>query len=260
MPDYEHKPRKRFGQNFLHDRSVLSRMVHFIHPRDGDSIVEIGAGEGALTCPLLEQHGALTAIELDRDLVTHIREKCASIGDLVLYQDDVMKFDFSSLADADSKIRIVGNLPYNISTPILFHLAQYVTIIQDMHVLLQKEVGHRITVKPGNREYGKLSVMMQSIFKTELLFDVKPGAFRPSPKVDSTFIRLTPHTTPVVRINDRNHFNDIVTVAFSQRRKTLRNSLKTRLTLEQFQAANIDPSRRAETLTLQEFSNLSNQL
>ncbi len=258
MADNQHRPRKRFGQNFLHDQNVLSRMVQSIYPRKDDRIVEIGPGQGALTCPLLEQHGSLTAIELDRDLAPLLLEKCASLGEFTLHQGDAMKFDFSAIASEDEKIRIVGNLPYNISTPILFHLAKYAPLIQDMHVLLQREVGTRITAEPGGGDYGKLSIMMQSIFQTSLLFNVGPGAFKPPPKVQSTFIRLTPHATPIINIKDQSRFNEVVTAAFSQRRKTLRNSLKTQVTLEQFEAADIDPSRRAETLSLQEFARLSN--
>lgn len=259
MADNQHRPRKRFGQNFLHDQGVISRMLQSINPQAGDMLVEIGPGEGALTCPLLEQHGELTAIELDRDLAPQLQDKCAGIGRLILHQGDALKFDFSSLVTGDKKIRLVGNLPYNISTPILFHLEQYAPVIQDMHVLLQREVGTRITAEPGGSDYGKLSVMMQKTFQTALLFNVGPGAFRPPPKVQSTFIRLTPHPAPVVEIQDQKRFNEIVTAAFSQRRKTLRNALKTHLSTEQFEAAAIDPSRRAETLSLEEFSRLARQ-
>lgn len=260
MTDRPHQPRKRFGQNFLHDPFTLNQMLEAINPQAGEQIVEIGPGEGALTCPLLERHGALTAIELDRDLAPLLEKKCREIGELKLYQADALKFDFEQLVDGKHKIRIVGNLPYNISTPILFHLASYARHIQDMHVLLQKEVAARIDAQPGTKEYGRLSVMMQYTFATQQLFDVGPGAFRPPPKVQSTFLRLTPHPEPVVEVSHQGNLSLVVAAAFSQRRKTLRNSLKAHLDATQIEQAGIDPSRRAETLSLEEFAKLANML
>jgi len=255
-----HQPRKRFGQNFLHDQAVLSRMVQAINPAPGEQLVEIGPGEGALTCPLLALHGELTAIELDRDLGPKLIEKCQSLGQFTLLQDDAMKFDYSMLASATDKIRLVGNLPYNISTPILFHLASYQHLIQDMHVLLQKEVANRITATPGSKQYGRLSVMMQVIFRVSHLFDVGPGAFRPAPKVQSTFIRLIPHKEPVVSLKHEENLSKIVSAAFSQRRKTLKNCVRALLNEEQITQAGINPTRRAETLSLEEFAALANML
>ena len=255
-----HRPRKRFGQNFLHDQLIIDRMVKSISPQPGDHIVEIGPGEGALTCPLLKQNGSLTAIELDRDLVPRLEEKCRNLGDLKIYQADAMKFDFEQLTNDQCKLRIIGNLPYNISTPILFHLASYAGIIQDVHVLLQKEVAKRINASPGNKDYGRLSVMMQYTFATELLFDVAPGAFRPAPKVTSTYIKLTPHSSPIVSLDNPDALSQIVTTAFSQRRKTLRNCLRNLLDSEQIENAGIDPGRRPETLSLKEFADLANML
>jgi 16S rRNA (adenine1518-N6/adenine1519-N6)-dimethyltransferase len=260
MSNHTHQPRKRFGQNFLHDQYVLDRMLQAINPAPDEQIVEIGPGEGALTCPLLKLHGKLTAIELDRDLIPLLTEKCQPLGELRLIQADAMKFDFSGLSPADNRIRIVGNLPYNISTPILFHLADYADIIIDLHVLLQKEVAERIAARPGGKSYGKLSVMMQSRFDALLLFDVGPGAFKPPPKVTSTFIRLVPHAQPVVQINHFQRFSELVSAAFSQRRKTLKNSIRALLDEDRIIAAGIDPSRRAETLTLEEFAALGNML
>jgi 16S rRNA (adenine1518-N6/adenine1519-N6)-dimethyltransferase len=260
MTDSTHQPRKRFGQNFLHDQAVLARMVQAINPQPEERLVEIGPGQGALTCPILDLHGHLTAIELDRDLIPLLSEKCAPIGELTLIEADAMKFDFSQLASTGNKVRIVGNLPYNISTPILFHLASFADLITDLHVLLQKEVAERIAAVPGNKNYGRLSVMMQKSFATTLLFDVGPGAFRPPPKVTSTFIRLTPHAEPVVHISNPDQFATLVTAAFSQRRKTLRNSVRHLLSMEQISATGIDPSRRAETLSLEEFAILGNML
>jgi len=235
-------------------------MVQAINPIKGDDLVEIGPGEGALTFPLLEAHGKLTAIELDRDLGPTLISKCRPLGQFRLLQADAMKFDYATLASTTSKIRIIGNLPYNISTPILFHLADHAHLIKDMHVLLQKEVANRITAMPGNKTYGRLSVMMQFIFDVSHLFDVGPGAFRPPPKVQSTFIRLTPHQQPTVQLNHTADLSRIVSAAFSQRRKTLRNSLQPLLGSEQIEQAGVDPSRRAETLTLQEFAALTNML
>ena len=260
MAEKQHRPRKRFGQNFLHDQQVLGRMLQAINPAPGERIVEIGPGEGALTCPLLQQHGSLTAIELDRDLIPLLARKCENVGELEIIQADALKFDFASLATPDDPVRVVGNLPYNISTPILFHLASNAGIMTDLHVLLQKEVAGRIAAEPGSKSYGKLSVMMQSSFSASLLFDVGPGAFKPPPKVASTFIRLVPHPGPVVDIQDHKRFATLVSAAFSQRRKTLRNSLATLLHSDLIMAAGIDPGRRAETLSLQEFAALSNML
>lgn len=260
MTDTPHRPRKRFGQNFLHDQNVLAKMIQAINPISGDRLVEIGPGEGALTCPLLELHGELTAIELDRDLGPRLIEKCQPLGRLKLLQDDAMKFDYATLASPTEKIRVIGNLPYNISTPILFHLAGHQHLIKDMHVLLQKEVANRITASPGNKEYGRLSVMMQVIFNVSHLFNVGPGAFRPAPKVQSTFIRLIPHPEPVVQLKHEDNLSQVVSAAFSQRRKTLRNSLQALLNADQIKQAGIDPTRRAETLSLQEFAALTNML
>jgi len=254
-----HRSRKRFGQNFLHDQAVLAQMIQEINPRPGNRIVEIGPGEGALTCPLLEVHGELTAIELDRNLVPVLEDKCQNIGALILLQGDASKFDFSTLVSGDDRLRIVGNLPYNISVPMLFRLADHAVIICDMHVLLQKEVAYRVAAQPGSSHYGRLAVMMQSIFEAVLLFDVGPSAFRPPPKVRSVFMRLTPHATPVIDISTK-ALAAVVTTAFSQRRKTLRNSLKSLLDSIQIQSADIDPARRAETLSLKEFASLARML
>lgn len=235
-------------------------MVQAINPLDGDRLVEIGPGEGALTCPLLKLHGELVAIELDRDLGPKLIEKCDPLGQFTLLQDDAMKFDYSRLASSDDRIRIVGNLPYNISTPILFHLASHAHLIKDMHVLLQKEVANRITAMPGSKAYGRLSVMMQLTFDVAHLFDVGPGAFRPPPRVQSTFIRLAPHEQPIVTIEQQHNLSLIVSQAFSQRRKTLRNSLQPLLDADSITQTGIDPGRRAETLTQQEFIMLAGLL
>ncbi len=248
--DRPHQARKRFGQNFLHDPLILHRMVEAIAPQTDDVVVEIGPGKGALTFPLLERLDHLIAIELDRDLIPLLQQSAAD-NVLELIQADALQLNFHDIKKADKKLRIVGNLPYNISTPILFHLASFSEIIEDVHVLLQKEVADRIHAPPGSKTYGRLSVMMQYHFDTSLLFNVGAGAFTPAPKVESTFIRLSPHSAPVADINRPELLSQVVSAAFSQRRKTLRNSLKEFLTAEQIQQANIDPSRRAETLSLQ---------
>ncbi|TNG00272.1 MAG: 16S rRNA (adenine(1518)-N(6)/adenine(1519)-N(6))-dimethyltransferase RsmA [Gammaproteobacteria bacterium] len=253
-----HRPRKRFGQHFLHDPLVLDKIVLSIEPDNTDTIVEIGPGEGALTCPLLTRLDKMIAIELDRDLAPALQEKCQPIGELELHNTDALKFDFCQLITGNKKIRIVGNLPYNISTPLLFHLADHARCIQDLHVLVQREVAHRIISPPGNKNYGRLSVMMQLYFFTEALFEVSPGAFRPPPKVQSTFLRLIPHSQPPVEILNQNRFSSIVAAAFSQRRKTLRNCLKGILDSSQIEQAGIDPGVRAETLPLEAFAALSN--
>ena len=235
-------------------------MVQAINPQPGDVIIEIGPGKGALTYPLLAVHGELTAIELDRDLTPLLEDKCRDIGTLTLLQGDALKFDFSTLVSDERKLRIAGNLPYNISVPMLFHLTGYADIIRDMYVLLQKEVALRIAAQPGNGHYGRLSVMMQAVFDAVLLFDVGPGAFRPPPKVQSTFTRLTSHVAPIINIPSTQVLAMVVTAAFSQRRKTLRNCLKPLLDGAQISSAGIDPSRRAETLSLREFASLARML
>ncbi len=260
MIPLNHRPRKRFGQNFLHDQSVLVRMMRTINPQPGDAIVEIGPGEGALTCPLLKAHGKLTAIELDRDLIPPLEDKCRNLGTFTLLRGDAVKFDFSTLVSGDNKLRIVGNLPYNISVPMLFHLAEHAVIIRDMHVLLQREVAYRIAAQPGGGHYGRLSVMMQTIFDVALLFDIGPGAFRPPPRVHSTFVRLMPHAAPIIDIPSTEALATVVTAAFSRRRKTLRNGLKQLFDSTRIKSAGIDPSRRAETLSLEEFASLARVL
>ena len=186
-----HRARKRFGQNFLHDRSVIDRIISCINPVSGDSIVEIGPGQGALTFPLLQKCGSLTAIELDRDLIAPLQDQSKKYGDLTLINADILKISFSDL-EIKAPIRVTGNLPYNISTPLMFHLLEQETGIKDMHFMLQKEVAERIVAKPDNKQYGRLSVMMQYHAECEYLFTVKPSSFKPAPKVDSAIVRLKP--------------------------------------------------------------------
>lgn len=254
----EHKARKRFGQNFLHDRHVIDRIVRAIHPKAGERLVEIGPGLGALTLPLLQAAGRLEVVELDRDLIPKLEQQCIGQGDLIIHSADALKFDFCALA-AGSKLRIAGNLPYNISTPLIFHLLEQAHCIDDMHFMLQKEVVDRLAAAPDSSDYGRLSVMVQYRCKVERLFLVPPGAFTPAPKVDSAIVRLEPYVTPPVEV-DAGALEKLVAQAFSQRRKTLRNTLKGLLDAATIEAAGIDPQRRAETLSLQEFAALANRL
>jgi 16S rRNA (adenine1518-N6/adenine1519-N6)-dimethyltransferase len=253
-----HRPRKRFGQHFLHERGIIQRIVAAFDPKPSDHVVEIGPGEGVLTRELVGKVAKLDVVELDRDLIEHLRQSLPAA--VTIHNADALKFDFCSLAPSDSKLRIIGNLPYNISTPILFHLLDQAHCIGDMLFMLQKEVVDRMAAAPGGKDYGRLSVMLQWGAKVEKLFNVAPGAFRPPPKVDSSIVRLTPYEKPPVDVHDPQRFAQIVKAAFSQRRKVLRNTLKGLVAPETMERLGIDPSRRAETLSLMEFSALANVL
>ncbi len=262
--DFEHddatfgKPAKKsLGQHFLHERGIVDKLVLAIDPRPGDRIVEIGPGQGALTFPLLARHGALTAIEFDRDLLQPLTAAAKAHGELTLINSDVMNVDFTELA-AGSPFRLVGNLPYNLSSPILFHALDHAAAVRDMHFMLQKEVVDRMAAGPGSKVYGRLSVMLQAYCTVTALFKVPPGAFRPPPKVDSAVVRLVPHPPQRIGIDDPHRFAEIVRAAFGQRRKTLRNALGTVCTTEQIVAAGIDPQRRAEQLEVADFVRLAN--
>ncbi len=264
MPNTTHTPRKRFGQNFLHDYSVIANILASLQIRPGEHWVEIGPGQGALTAPLLEKNITLDVVELDRDLVRLLKDKfkdnLMENRRLTIHSADALKFDFSALAKPEEKLRIIGNLPYNISTPLLFHLLENASCIADMQFMLQKEVVDRICAVPGSKKYGRLSVMMQYYCMTECLFEVFPESFDPAPKVMSAVIKLIPHPKPPVVVNDLAVFKQVVTQAFSQRRKTLRNSLKKLISEDCFVSLGIDPVARAETISLLEFANLSNWL
>ncbi len=253
----DHRPRKRFGQNFLQDPHVVAKIVHAIAPRPDDHLVEIGPGLGALTEALLPQVEAMDAVELDRDLVPKLAQRCGSLGQLQIHSADALKFDFTSLAADGRPLRIIGNLPYNISTPLMFYLLKSRAVIRDMHFMLQKEVVDRLAATPGGKDYGRLSVMMQYHCAVDSLFDVPPGAFNPPPKVNSAVVRLRPWDEPPVEVPDAAVLEKLVTQAFSQRRKTLRNTLKGLLSSEQIATQDIDPVRRAETLSLAEFAALA---
>ena len=254
-----HRPRKRFGQNFLHDPGIIARIVQAINPLPGDRLVEIGPGQGAITRPLLRAAGRLDVVELDRDLIGPLANQCRQDGELVIHNTDALSFDFCTLAPG-ADLRIVGNLPYNISTPLLFHLLEQHGCIRDMHFMLQREVVERMAAPPGSSERGRLGVMLQYRCQVTPLFTIGPQAFSPPPKVESAFVRLTPHDTPPVDVLDERVFADLVRQAFSQRRKTLRNTLRRLLDVEEIRAVGVDPGARAETLGLEEFTALANRL
>lgn len=253
-----HRARKRFGQNFLHDPGVIARIVAAIAPKPGEHLIEIGPGLGALTRELLPRVGVLDVVELDRDVVPLLVEACAGLGELHVHQADALNYNFSELALDGRPLRVVGNLPYNISTPLLFHLFGHMGVIRDMFFMLQKEVVERMVAAPDSEHYGRLSVMVQFHCVAHKLFTVGPGAFKPAPKVDSAVVRLMPHTTPPVQVNDVAWFSAVVTQAFSQRRKTLRNALKTIMSDAEIAAAGINPQARAEQLDLAQFAQLAN--
>ena len=252
----QHIPRKRFGQHFLHDPRIIGKIIAAIAPQPGDTLVEIGPGLGAITLPLLERAQRLTAIELDRDVIPHLESAAKGKGELRILQGDALETALAPLLPAAGKLRLVGNLPYNVSTPLLFHFLDQADCVQDMHFMLQKEVVQRMAAKPGGKEYGRLTVMLASRCKVEPLFHIGPGAFRPPPKVDSSFVRLTPYGTPPFTIPDRKRYAQIVTQAFSHRRKTLKNALAGLVDEAVIIAAGIDPKARPETLSASDFAKL----
>ena len=248
-----HYPRKRFGQNFLRDESTIEAIARAIAPDDSDHIVEIGPGEGALTQALISGKCRLDAIELDRDLRTRLLAAFSSYSGFTLHSADALDFDFASLATGGTRLRVVGNLPYNISTPLIFKLLDCSHIVSDMHFMLQLEVVERLAASPGSKDWGRLGVMAQFQCEVEQLFEVPPEAFHPPPKVQSALVRLTPYSEPPYPDVDRASLSKVVTQAFSQRRKTLRNNFKGTLEDGDFEALQIDPSARAETLAIDDF-------
>ncbi|MDD5387854.1 MAG: 16S rRNA (adenine(1518)-N(6)/adenine(1519)-N(6))-dimethyltransferase RsmA [Gallionellaceae bacterium] len=250
------RAKKSLGQHFLVDNHYIARIVAAIRPEVGDTMVEIGPGPGALTRPLLDKLAHLHAVEFDRDMVARLREEFPDER-LTLHQADALDFDFTQFGD---DLRVVGNLPYNISSPLLFHLAEAAAQIRDMCFMLQKEVVDRMAAAPDTADYGRLSVMLQARFRVEKKFVVPPGAFRPPPKVDSAIVRLIPLPPEAVPYRDARVFADVVGRAFGQRRKTLRNTLKGLVDLALFEELGIDPIRRGETLSVDEFARLANRL
>ena len=249
--------RKRFGQHFLHDPGVIARIVEAIDPDRERRLIEIGPGHGALTFPLLERAGRLEVIEIDRDLVPALIERAKGAGEFIVHEADVLEVDFATLAGPGRTLRLCGNLPYNISTPLLFHVLAAGASLIDMHFMLQREVVARMAASPDTGEYGRLTVMLAVKCTVEHLFDVGPGAFRPPPAVHSSIVRLVPHAAPPFPIADANRFALVVARAFGQRRKTLRNSLKHVVDGAGFEATGIDAGRRAETLSPEEFARLA---
>ena len=251
-----HIPRKRFGQNFLNSAGVVRKIIAAIDPQRSDRMVEIGPGQAALTEPLLGALDHLDVIEIDRDLVASLKERF-KLANLTIHEGDALAFDFATLGE---KLRIVGNLPYNISTPLLFHLARFANHVSDMHFMLQKEVVDRMVSPPGGRDYGRLSVILQYRFYMEKLFVVPPGAFLPAPKVDSAIVRLIPRPASELLAADEAVFARLVTTAFSQRRKMLRNTLRDTFSETQLLALGIAPTTRPETLGVSDYVMLANQL
>lgn len=256
----QHKARKRFGQNFLIDHGVIRDIVRAIHPQKNDVIVEIGPGKGAITELLADSCDNISVIELDRDLVPWLKVKFEKHPNFQLFQADALQFDFAQLIKDGQALRIVGNLPYNISTPLIFHLLTYSTKVRDMHFMLQKEVVKRMAAQPGESAYGRLGIMVQYYCAVEDLFDVPPTSFDPAPKVDSAIVRLVPHKELPYPATNFKTLEQLVNVAFQQRRKTLRNALKQLLDPDIIEQLPIDTSARAEEISLADFVATSNLL
>jgi 16S rRNA (adenine1518-N6/adenine1519-N6)-dimethyltransferase len=248
---------KRLGQHFLHDPAVIRRLVETIRPLPTDTMVEIGGGPGALTIPLCEKLERLHVVEVDAELAAALPSRVAHPERLIVHEADALTFDFSSLASGPRSLRVVGNLPYNISTPLLFHLLTFAPLIKDLHVMLQREVVERMTAAPGGKDYGRLTVMLGLWARSEVCFDIGPGAFTPPPKVWSTVVRLVPHVTPPFVVRDQERFARLVARLFSMRRKQLGRSLKGSLTAEQIASVGIDPHARPETLAPADFARLA---
>jgi len=252
--------KKHLGQHFLHERGIISKIVQAVDPQPGDRLVEIGPGQGAITFPLLDRHGELTVIEFDRDLIFPLTEAARAHGTLEVIHRDVLAVDFTALSHNGGPIRLVGNLPYNLSTPILFHALDHAPAIRDMHFMLQKEVVDRMAAGPGSKVYGRLSVMLQAYCHVTPLFNVPPGAFRPPPKVDSAVVRMVPRDPATIGVRDHARFAEVVRDAFGQRRKTLRNALSQQCDAAAIEAAGVRPDARAEQIEVADFVRLANSL
>lgn len=250
-------PKKRFGQNFLADALIIQQLINTIQPKQSDHLIEIGPGLGAITLPLLPLVNKIDAIELDRDLVPLLTNKTKGIGNLIIHQQDALSLALNQFTEESHSVRVVGNLPYNISTPLLFHLFEQKIFIKDMHFMLQKEVAERLSAEPGSKQYGRLTVMAQYHCEVEVMLTVPPHAFNPAPKVDSAFVRLTP-ISPPLPANDLKKLESIVKKAFAKRRKTLFNTLKESITKERLLSLNIDPNQRPEQTTIENFVQISN--
>ena len=252
--------RKRFGQHFLIDDIVVARLLHLLRPTNAQHIIEIGPGFGVLSTPILDRGCHLTAIEIDRQLAQHLSQSLSLVERFKLIQQDILTVNLMELVPAGQRVRVIGNLPYNISTPLLFHMLDQRSLIEDMHFMLQSEFVDRLVASAGSKLYGRLSVSMQLHCRCERLFYVEPDSFEPAPRVRSAVVRIVPLQEPTNFIADQTLFHDLVRDAFSQRRKTLKNSLGNRVRKSHFSQANIDPGRRAETLSVGEFAALANTI
>lgn len=256
-----HRARKRFGQNFLHDATVIDNIVAAIYPRSDDALVEIGPGLAALTEPVASTAGHLHVVELDRDLADRLENHPQLSSLLTVHRGDALKFDFRTLsAQLGKPLRVFGNLPYNISTPLIFHLLEHLDVIQDMHFMLQKEVVDRMSAEPGSKAFGRLTVMIQQACNVVPVLDVPPGAFTPPPKVNSAVVRLQPLKQPLCDLADRKLLNHVCLTGFNQRRKTVRNNFKELLSEDELSALGINPAVRPETLSVQDFCQIANYL
>ena len=255
-----HRARKRFGQNFLHDQYTIDAIVSAIAPRQNDVLVEIGPGLGALTEPVCDQVDKMHVVELDRDLAARLREHPRLKDKLIVHEADAMKFNFDELAQPDRPLRIFGNLPYNISTPLIFHLLEKSQHITDMYFMLQKEVVERLAAGPNSKDYGRLTVMTQYYCQVSPVLEVGPHAFKPAPKVDSAVVRLAPWPKRPYEALDVADLQRVCQEGFGQRRKTIRNSFRNFITAEQLEELNIDPNLRPENLTLAQFVSIANWL
>ena len=245
-------PRKRFGQNFLHDPNIIRKIIASMAPDGNDHFIEIGPGQGAMTQPLSLAAGKLDVIEIDNDLADDLIDQPWA-STISIHRGDALRFPFDKISTAPGSLRLAGNLPYNISTPLLFHILGYHHLFRDIHVMLQKEVVQRMTAQPGNKTYGRLTVALAARCHVESLFVIGPGAFRPAPKVESAFARLTPLSQPLITNAEAPIFDNILRLAFGQRRKQLQNGIKELLTAEQISAIGIDPKVRAEMLSVDQF-------
>lgn len=257
-----HQAKKRFGQNFLHNDAIISDIVDAINPEVGENLVEIGPGLGALTEPVAERAKKLSVVELDRDLAHRLRHHPFLAPQLTIYETDALNFDFSQLLTqqdgSERPLRIFGNLPYNISTPLIFHLLTFKDKVKDMHFMLQKEVVERMASGPNCKAYGRLSIMTQYQCEVIPVMEIGPEAFNPAPKVDSAIVRLIPHKTIKNPVKDINALNTVCLAAFNQRRKTIRNGFKKLISVEQLASLNIDANLRPENLTIDDYITLAN--
>lgn len=258
MSLFKHQARKRFGQNFLVHSGIIRQIIQSIYIQPKDEIIEIGPGRGALTAEIIQRTSELTVIELDRDLIPFLKLMAEPYPSFRVVEADALTINFSELKRSCQKMRVVGNLPYNISTPILFHLFQFNNDIQDLHFMLQKEVVDRMSAAPGSKDYGRLSVMCQYYCRVEKMFDVPPEAFDPAPKVNSSIVRLTPYVELPYLAHDVKTLEEIVRTAFNARRKTVQNALKSMISLEQLKIAEISPMLRAEDLSVKDYVQLAN--